>query len=124
MTLIGKSFSGCFHSTDSKIYTYYQGCSEGGREGWSQAQRFGQDYDGIIAGAPAFRYSHLQVGHLSEAVMQQTLGYSSPPCELEKIINETIAFCDALDGKTDGVISRSDLCKLNFDVNSTIGLSY
>ncbi|KAK7743429.1 hypothetical protein SLS62_010573 [Diatrype stigma] len=124
MTLIGKSLSGSFYSTDNKIYTYYQGCSEGGREGWSQAQRFGQDYDGIIAGAPAFRYSHLQVGHLSEAVMQQTLGYSAPPCELEKIINETIAFCDPLDGKTDGVISRSDLCKLKFDVNSTIGLSY
>lgn len=124
MTLIGKDFSSNFYSTDDKIYTYYQGCSEGGREGWSQAQRFGQDYDGIIAAAPAFRYSHLQVGHLSPGVMQQTLDYYPPPCELQKIINETIAFCDPLDGKADGVISRSDLCKLKFDVNSTIGLSY
>lgn len=124
MTMIGKNFSSKFYDTSDKVYTYYQGCSEGGREGWSQAQRFGQDYDGIIAGAPAFRYSHLQVGHLSQSVMQKTLDYASPPCELERIINETIAFCDPLDGKTDGVISRSDLCKLRFDVKSTIGLSY
>ena len=124
LTMIGKNFSRNFYGTEDKIYTYYQGCSEGGREGWSQAQRFGEDYDGIIAGAPAFRYSHQQVGHLSQSVMQKTVDYAPPPCELERIVNATIDFCDPLDGKTDGVISRSDLCKLKFDVNSTIGLSY
>ena len=39
-------------------------------------------------------------------------------------MNETIALCDPLDGKTDGVVSRSDLCKLHFSLNSTIGKPY
>jgi tannase len=43
---------------------------------------------------------------------------------LDKILNSTIAACDPLDGKTDGVVSRSDLCKLNFNLNSTIGMAY
>lgn len=47
-----------------------------------------------------------------------------PSCELDKILNSTIAACDPLDGKTDGVVSRSDLCKLNFNLNSTIGMAY
>jgi tannase len=126
MTKIGKVFANNFFSNanGTKIYTYYQGCSEGGREGWSQVQRAGEDYDGVIAGAPAFRYAQQQVQHLYSNVVEQTLNYYPPPCELAKIINETIAFCDPLDGKTDGVISRSDLCKLQFNINSTIGLPY
>lgn len=57
-------------------------------------------------------------------VVEQTEDYYPPPCELDKIVNLTIAFCDPLDGKTDGVVSRSDLCKLHFDFNSTIGEPY
>lgn len=69
-------------------------------------------------------YYSQQVQHLYSAVVEQTLGYAPPPCELQKIVNETIAFCDPLDGKTDGVVSRTDLCKLKFNINSTIGLPY
>ncbi len=43
---------------------------------------------------------------------------------MDKIVNLTIAACDALDGRSDGVVSRTDLCKLNFNLNSTIGESY
>jgi tannase len=64
------------------------------------------------------------VQHLYSNVVEQTLGYYPPPCELDKITSETIAFCDPLDGKTDGVVSRSDLCKLKFNLNSTIGKPY
>ncbi|TVY75885.1 Tannase, partial [Lachnellula suecica] len=144
MTLYGKAFAANFYgisnTTDaatygmsnstaktnstSKIYAYYQGCSEGGREGWSQVQRFAETYDGAAIGAPAFRYSFQQVNHLASNVQEMTLGYYPPPCELTKILNETFAFCDPLDGKTDGVVSRTDLCKLQFNVNSTIGLPY
>ena len=65
-----------------------------------------------------------QVQHLYSNVVEQTLGYYPPLCELEKIVNETITFCDPLDGKTDGMVARSDLCKLQFNINSTIGKSY
>lgn len=108
----------------TKLYSYYQGCSEGGREGWSQVQRFADEFDGVITGAPAFRFGHQQIQHLYSNVVEETLDYFPPPCELAAIVNATIAFCDPLDGKVDGVVARSDLCKLKFDINSTIGLPY
>lgn len=52
------------------------------------------------------------------------MGYIAPPCEMEKIANATIAACDPLDGRTDGVVSRTDLCRLNFNLSSIIGESY
>ncbi|PYH64324.1 tannase and feruloyl esterase [Aspergillus vadensis CBS 113365] len=106
------------------VYTYYQSCSEGGREGWSQAQRYGYDYDGIIVGAPAFRFAHQQINHLVPNVVEQTMDYYPPPCELELIVNATIAPCDPLDGRADGVVARSDLCKLHFNYTSLIGAPY
>ncbi|KAK1622044.1 Tannase/feruloyl esterase [Colletotrichum phormii] len=50
--------------------------------------------------------------------------YFPPTCELEKILNMTIAACDPLDGKADGVIARSDLCKNTFDFNTTVSQAY
>ncbi|KAI2620916.1 feruloyl esterase-like protein B precursor [Hypomontagnella submonticulosa] len=126
LALLGKQLTRNFFnvSNDDKIYSYYQGCSEGGREGWSQIQRFAGQFDGLVTGAPAFRFSHLQTNHLSGGVIEKAIGYYPPPCELQKIVNLTIAACDSLDGKTDGVVARSDLCKLTFDYNSTISEPY
>ncbi|KAJ5097733.1 hypothetical protein N7456_008454 [Penicillium angulare] len=111
-------------SSKQKIYSYYQGCSEGGREGWSQVQRFPEQFDGVVAGAPAFRWAQQQTNHLSGNVMQKTLGYYPSNCELEKIMNMTIESCDPLDGKTDGVVARSDLCLAKLDWKKIEGSSY
>ncbi|KAJ0341561.1 hypothetical protein COL26b_013354 [Colletotrichum chrysophilum] len=126
LAVLGKQFARNFFAVpaETKLYSYYQGCSEGGREGWSQAQRFGDQFDGVVAGAPAFRYGQQQVNHLTANVMETTANYFPPSCELEKILNLTIAACDPLDGKTDGVIARSDLCKMTFDFNTTVGQAY
>ena len=125
MTILGKALTRNFFAMGSskRLYSYYQACSEGGREGMSQVQRY-TEFDGVIAGAPAFRYAHQQVQHLYSNVVEQTIGYYPPPCELDKIANETIKACDPLDGITDGVVSRTDLCKLHFDINSLVGLEY
>lgn len=63
MTQIGKAITPLFYGldTNTKIYTYFEGCSDGGREGWSQIQRYGAEYDGAITGAPAMRYGQQQV---------------------------------------------------------------
>ncbi|KAH8648478.1 Tannase/feruloyl esterase [Xylariales sp. PMI_506] len=126
LAVLGKEFAKNLYSvpSDTKVYSYYQACSEGGREGWSQLQRFADQFDGAVIGAPAFRYGQQQVNHLTSNVIEQTLGYYPPTCELEAIMNATIAACDGLDGLEDGVVSRSDLCKLTFSVNSTIGTPY
>ncbi|RAK99610.1 tannase and feruloyl esterase [Aspergillus ibericus CBS 121593] len=126
LTTIGKPLTRAFYGLDddAKIYTYYEGCSDGGRQGMSQIQRYGDEYDGAIIGAPAFRYGQQQVNHLFSSVVEQTLNYFPPTCELEKIMNATIDACDALDGRTDGVISRTDLCQLDFNLTSIIGEPY
>ncbi|KAL2845019.1 tannase and feruloyl esterase [Aspergillus pseudoustus] len=126
MTILGKALTRGFYSKadDAKVYTYYEGCSDGGREGMSQVQRYGEEYDGAITGAPAFRFAQQQVHHVFSSAVEQTLDYYPPPCELDKIVNATIAACDPLDGRTDGVVSRTDLCKLNFDLKTIIGEPY
>jgi tannase len=126
MTLVGKEITQKMYglSNDTKIYTYFEGCSDGGREGMSQVQRWGDEYDGVIAGAPAFRFAHQQVLHVYSSAVEKTLDYYPPPCELSRIVELTIDACDPLDGRTDGVVARTDLCKLNFDLNSLIGETY
>lgn len=124
LATLGKEYAKNFYNTTEKVYSYYQACSEGGREGWSQLQRFAELFDGATIGAPALRYGQQQVNHLFANVAEQEMDYYPPSCELEKIVSLTIAFCDPLDGQTDGVVSRSDLCKLQFNVNSTIGEPY
>lgn len=125
MTLLGKAFTRNFYpSVNNTLFTYYQGCSEGGREGWSQVQRYGDQFDGAVIGAPAIRYAFQQVQHLYSGVVEQSLDYYPPTCELMKIVNETLKHCDSLDGKTDGVVSRTDLCKLSFNVSSVQGMPY
>lgn len=52
------------------------------------------------------------------------MNYYPPPCELQKIVNETIKACDPLDGLADGVVSRTDLCLLNYNITATLGLPY
>lgn len=126
MALVGKTITPALFDTvnSTKLYTYYEGCSDGGREGMSQIQRYGDQYDGAITGAPAFRYGQQQVNHILSSVVEKTINYYPPPCELDKIVNATIAACDPLDGRTDGVIGRTDLCKLHFNLSSIIGEPY
>jgi len=124
MTKLGKMITQGFYDTEERVYTYYEGCSDGGREGMSQVQRWGEEYDGAITGAPAFRFGQQQVHHVFSSAVEHTQNYYPPPCELDKIVNATIAACDPLDGRTDGVISRTDLCKLRFNLTSIIGESY
>ncbi|KAK9447363.1 Tannase/feruloyl esterase [Limtongia smithiae] len=126
MSVLGKALTRSAMQMDAtaKLYSYYEGCSEGGREGWSQIQKFGGEWDGAAIGAPALRYSFQQVNHLFSGVAMQTLGYTPMPCELDTIVNATIAACDAFDGRIDGVVSRTDLCKLHFDMSSIIGTAF
>ncbi|KAM0167897.1 hypothetical protein ACHAPF_011534, partial [Botrytis cinerea] len=76
--------------------------SDSGRQGMSQVQRWGGEYDdGAITGAPAFRYGQQQTAHMFPVVVEQTLNYYPPPCELDQIVTAIIAACDPLNGRTD-----------------------
>ncbi|KAH8651025.1 Tannase/feruloyl esterase [Xylariales sp. PMI_506] len=122
-TVLGKALTEKFYNVP-KLYSYYSGCSEGGREGWSQLQRYGTQFDGAVVGAPAFRMAFQQVLHLYSALVETTNNYYPPTCELTQINTDVIEACDALDGKKDGVVSRTDLCKLNYNATQSIGSKY
>ncbi|CAK7221576.1 hypothetical protein SBRCBS47491_004572 [Sporothrix bragantina] len=124
MTIIGKELTKSFFGAKDKVYSYYSGCSEGGREGWSQVQRYGKQFDGVAVGAPAFRQVFLQVMHLFGAVVENEQGYYPPQCELSRITQDAIDACDELDGKKDGVVSRTDLCRMHHDAISSVGETY
>lgn len=61
---------------------------------------------------------------MTSNVIEQTLDYYPPPCELQRIVNDTIAACDPLDGLADGVVSRNDLCILQYNISASLGNPY
>lgn len=89
-------------------FSYWDGCSTGGREGLIEAQRFPEDFDGIVAGAPAIDFSGLLLKHIW---MQRAL--DEVPLSLAKIqlVGSTLyARCDSRDGLNDGLIEDPRRC--------------
>ena len=91
--------------------SYFDSCSDGGREALMEAQRFPEDFDGILAGAPANYWTHLLASALTGA---QAL-YSNPAAyfsdiKLPAIHAAVLAACDAADGVKDGVINDPPRC--------------
>ena len=92
-------------------HSYFASCSDGGREALMEAQRFPDDYDGIVAGAPANFWTHLVAGAAwnSQALLADPPSYI-PAAKLPAISAAAIAACDAKDGLTDELISDPAAC--------------
>lgn len=93
-------------------YSYYSGCSTGGRQGLKEAEMFPEDFDGIIAGAPAWWPAHLQIWTTRLALnnLPQSAAHHIPPELYLTIGAEVLKQCDAQDGLTDTVISNPYEC--------------
>lgn len=94
-------------------YSYFSGCSDGGREALMSAQRYPRDFDGIVAGAPAANmtmnnsvYHAWFVQHLLSSDRQQLVDDK----QLLAVQAEAIRQCDGLDGRVDQVIGDPDKC--------------
>lgn len=70
------------------------------------------------------RWSFQNTNHLWSQYVEYHNNYYPNYCELNQIVNLTITGCDPLDGKTDGVVSRTDLCRTQFNISSAIGAPY
>ncbi len=97
--------------------SYFNSCSNGGRQALMEAQRFPGDYDGIIAGAPANYWTHLLSAAVfdSKATLAEQASYI-PASKLPAIEAAALSACDALDGVKDGVIEDPQRCHFNPDV--------
>lgn len=97
-------------------YSYFDGCSDGGREALMEAQRFPDDFNGIIAGAPANYWTHLMAGFIwdEQATLPNPASYI-PPSKLPVIQRGVLAACDSLDGVKDGLIEDPRRCHFNLE---------
>ncbi len=96
---------------------YFDSCSDGGREALMEAQRFPEDYDGILAGAPANYWTHLLTGALvTEKAINANRANFIPPEKLPAITAAVLKACDASDGLRDGILNDPRQCHFDPDV--------
>jgi feruloyl esterase len=88
-------------------YNYYAGCSTGGRQGLKEAEMYPEDFDGIIAGAPAWWTSHMQPWTVQMGFynLPTSADYHIPPAKFPLIAKKVLEQCDPQDGLLDTVIS-------------------
>ena len=92
-------------------YSYFTGCSCGGGQALSEAQRYPADYDGIVSGAPANFPTQMWPGELYAAwVTHRTPENLIPNEKLPMITKAALAACDAQDGLKDGLIDNTRRC--------------
>jgi len=115
-----KALTAAFY-TQPVRYTYFNGCSNGGRQALMEVQRYPDDFDGVIGGHPATG-TPMQVGRA--LVYQHML--ASPanlltPEKIELLDRATLAACDRADGLVDGLVSDPRACTFNVDALACTG---
>lgn len=103
-------------------YSYFFGGSTGGQQGHMLAQRYPQDFDGIVAYKPAINWAKFFFSNVYAKLTMDTAGEYPEPCELDALSAAAVAACDELDGVKDGIISRPSLC--NFDPRTLTGKAF
>ena len=98
-------------------YSYWNSCHNGGNQGLNEAQRYPDDFDGIVAADPAFWISHLQPGslYISWVALKDGVGAPGhiPPAKVASLNKAALAACDKDDGLEDGLIVDPTKCKFD-----------
>jgi feruloyl esterase len=110
MAVAGKAITAAYYGNQARL-SYFTGCSAGGRQGLIAAQRYPEDFDGIVAGAPALNATGRAVYAMSIA---QNLHVDEasyiPATKYPAIHGAVLQACDDLDGVKDGVIESPNKC--------------
>jgi hypothetical protein len=106
-----------YYGRDAR-YSYFSGCSNGGRQALMEAQRHPQDFDGLIAGAPAYDITNIAGGFIKniKAVFPTPNSARTPvvtPDNLALIERAALDACDASDGVRDHVIGSPEQCRFS-----------
>ncbi len=89
--------------------SYFVGCSSGGWQGLTEAQRYPHEYDGIVAGAPAMEVIHLHAG----TIWTNLAAMQIAPAKLRLITNAVLKDCDGQDGVKDGLLTDPRACNFS-----------
>ncbi|HVH27256.1 MAG TPA: tannase/feruloyl esterase family alpha/beta hydrolase [Vicinamibacterales bacterium] len=118
MSVMGRQLTQAFYGQPPS-YAYWNGCSTGGRQGLMMAQRYPEDYNGIVAGAPAIHWDRFQAAQIwPQVVMLRETGGAISPAKLTMATAAAVAACDAADGVTDKVIDDPRTCR--FDARTLV----
>jgi feruloyl esterase len=100
-------------------HSYFEGCSNGGRQAMMMAQNYPELFDGIVAGAPSMFYPDLLFWLLWSGITQQPNDPPAPPlipdAKRAIVTQKVLAQCDGLDGLVDGQITNPRACTFNID---------
>jgi len=118
MTVVGKAITAAYYGKPPK-YSYFVGASTGGRQGLSEAQRFPEDYDGIVSGCPAINWDRFQMASLWGVSVQLQLNDKISAAKFRAVNQAFIEACDEVDGVKDGVVEDPQRC--NFDPKTLVG---
>ena len=113
MTVKSKAIATAFYGTDA-TRSYFNGCSTGGRQALVAAQRFPNDFDGIVAGAAANPKSGLDAWRIwmTQAMLKDKASFI--PEEKHRVIHQAVLeACDGLDGVKDGLIENPTRCRFD-----------
>ena len=102
------------HYDRAPTFSYWNGCSAGGRQGMKAAQRFPADFDGIIAGAPGLDWTSraAQAARVAK-VLESHEGARLMPPQRQLLHAAVLGACDALDGVKDGLIENPQRCSFD-----------
>jgi len=113
MTVQAKAIVNGYYNSAPK-YSYFNGCSLGGRQGITEAQRYPADYDGIVAGAVAWGGMDRYVGVImNESAMLKTSGGYIPPEKYPALHEAVLQACDGLDSVKDGILENPLACRFD-----------
>ena len=116
LTIAAKAITTAYYG-NSPRHAYFNGCSTGGRQALAEAQRFPEDYDGIVAGAAANYPTHLQGAQVWIAkISNQDEAGRIPRSKYELIHNAVLQACDAVDGVKDRVLEDPTRCHFDPEV--------
>jgi pimeloyl-ACP methyl ester carboxylesterase len=110
MAVKAKALVNAYYGSAPK-HSYWNGCSTGGRQGLMAVQRFPDQYDGLVIGAPAINWDRFIPSELwPQIVMNKTVGAPISAAKLAAVTKAAVAACDANDGVTDGIINEPRKC--------------
>ncbi|WP_213989459.1 tannase/feruloyl esterase family alpha/beta hydrolase [Sodalis sp. dw_96] len=114
-SLASKALVAAFYHRPA-TWSYFNGCSDGGREALMEAQRYPKDFNGIIAGAPAMNFQVQNALYQSWQAVSNTGADGKAiitAAQLPFIHQAVLAQCDAIDGQKDGLIADPQACHFN-----------
>ena len=117
MTVQAKAVVAAFYGERPRR-SYFASCSNGGRQALMEAQRYPDDYDGIVAGAPAAAWTRFMLSFVWNAQALIRPSAHIPPAKLAVLEQAIVAACDRRDGVPDGVVVAPDACR--FDPHTRI----